>query len=51
MEELFLEILDRLQSAEEAVINDRGCTDDYDILESDINEYKDRFYKLLNNNK
>lgn len=51
MEKLFLEILERLQSAEEAVINDRGCTDDYDVLENDINEYKERFYKLLNNNK
>lgn len=50
MEELFLKLLNKYEVAEETIINDRGTLDDYDLLEQEIKEFKDKLYRLLKNN-
>lgn len=49
MEELFLELLNKYEMAEEDAINYAGTLEDYTLLNEEIEEYKERFYKLLKN--
>lgn len=44
---LFLELLEEWEDAEEVVIDDRGCLDDYDELEIRKEEYLNRINELL----
>lgn len=47
LRKLFEEILNDYESSEETVINDRGSLEDYNWLEQRIQEYKDRFEKII----
>ena len=44
---LFMELLEEWEIAEEVVINDRGSIDDYDILDIRKKEYINKINELL----
>ncbi|MGN4897801.1 hypothetical protein ACTFSB_28515 [Bacillus cereus group sp. MYBK14-3] len=44
---IFEELLKEWESAEGLVIHDRGCLDDYNELEKEVEEYRRRFLEAL----
>ncbi|MCP1124552.1 hypothetical protein NKR74_14775 [Bacillus sp. 3103sda1] len=45
--EVFNELLGEWEGAEGTVIHDRGCIDDYPDLEKRREEYKQKFFRAL----
>lgn len=49
LKELFEELIERWELAEETVINDRGNLEDYDLLEEEEKIFRNKLETILSN--